>query len=113
MEKHLLVAVGRTCYLALPRHTSLTEGHCLIVPMAHVSTSVLLDEDVWEEVQMFRRALTRMFSAGEEEEDCVFFESCLFLRSQPHLVIECVPLPREVGDTAPMYFQKAIQVRFF
>ena len=25
------------------------------------------------------------------------------------MVLECVPLPREIGDLAPMYFQKAIQ----
>ena len=25
------------------------------------------------------------------------------------MLLECVPIPREVGETAPMYFQKAIQ----
>ena len=32
------------------------------------------------------------------------------LRHHPHMVLECVPLPKELGETAPMYFQKAIQV---
>lgn len=45
-----------------------------------------------------------------EDEDCVFFESAMALKHHPHMVIECVPIPKEIGDMAPMYFQKAIQV---
>ena len=43
-------------------------------------------------------------------QDCVFFESALHLRRGPHMVVECVPVPEEAGEMAPMYFQKAIQV---
>ena len=108
MQKHLLVAVGRTCHLSLPAHASLTDGHCIIAPLGHVAASTLLDEDVWREMQEFRSALVRLYAA--EDEDCVFFESCLNVRGQrSHLKLECVPLPREMGDVAPMYFQKAIQ----
>lgn len=106
--KHLMVAVGKTCYLMLPSHTSLTQDHCLIVPMSHVKCSTLLDEDVYEEVQTFRKALVKMFQA-EGGRDCVFFECAMGLKGHPHMVVECVPLPREMGDMAPMYFQKAIQ----
>ena len=45
-------------------------------------------------------------------QDCVFFESALHLRRGPHMAVECVPVPEEAGEMAPMYFQKAIQVRF-
>jgi Protein similar to CwfJ C-terminus 1 len=34
-SKHLMVSMGRSVYLALPGHTSMAEGHCLIVPMNH------------------------------------------------------------------------------
>ena len=44
-------------------------------------------------------------------QDCVFFESALHLRRGPHMAVECVPVPEEAGEMAPMYFQKAIQVR--
>ncbi|XP_065557201.1 CWF19-like protein 2 [Artemia franciscana] len=104
--KHLIVSVGSKAYLALPAHTPLTSGHCLIIPAQHISCSVQADEDVWEEIQRFRRALVSMLS--EEEEDCVFFESAMNLKKWPHMVTECVPLPREVGDLAPIYFKKAI-----
>ena len=112
MQKHLLIALGRTCYLALPAHASLTEGHALIVPLHHATCATTLDEDVWEEMQMFRKALTRMYDDAEfdeDREDVVFFESAVFLKSRPHMVLEAVPLSREAGETAPMYFQKAIQ----
>jgi len=108
--KHLLIAAGKKCYLALPAHQPLTEGHCYVAPMEHVSSGALADEDVWREAMDFRKALTTMFASGEEEEDCVFFSSCLRVRGGRRQIwrMECVPLPKEAGETAPMYFQKAI-----
>ena len=72
-----------------------------------MACSTLLDEDVFAEIQSFRRALCRMFEANGDQ-DCVFFEIAKGLKRHPHMVIQCVPLPREMGDMAPMYFQKAI-----
>lgn len=40
--------------------------------------------------------------------DCVFFETAQNLRSQPHTVIECVPMKHGVASNGPMYFKKAI-----
>jgi hypothetical protein len=59
-----MVAVGRTCYLAVPEHVSLTEGHCLIVPLSHDKCATLLDEDVCAEIDEFKRALSEMFRDG-------------------------------------------------
>jgi len=44
-----------------------------------------------------------MFS--DLDEDCVFMETCMKLKRYPHMVIECVPLPKEIGDMAPIYFK--------
>ncbi|GLH06534.1 CWF19-like protein 2 homolog [Gryllus bimaculatus] len=106
MLKHLMIALGSKVYLSLPAHQSLTEGHCLISPIHHVPCATQLDEDVWDEMSSFRKALVAMFL--EQDQDCVFFESAMHLRRFPHMVLECVPVPREVGDTAPIYFKKAI-----
>ena len=35
----------------------------------------------------------------------VFLETCKQLRKQHHMIIECVPLPKETGDMAPVYFK--------
>lgn len=40
-----------------------------------------------------------------QEEDVVFLEICKQLRKQHHMIIECVPLPKETGDMAPVYFK--------
>ncbi|RXN24257.1 CWF19 2 [Labeo rohita] len=56
LPKHLIVAVGNkaryiTVYLCLPNCVSLTEGHCLIVPIQHHTAATGLDEDIWSEIQ--------------------------------------------------------------
>ncbi|XP_027419661.1 CWF19-like protein 2 isoform X2 [Bos indicus] len=104
--KHLIVAIGVKVYLCLPNVRSLTEGHCLIVPLQHHRAATLLDEDIWEEIQMFRKSLVKMFE--EKGLDCIFLETNMNMKKQYHMVYECIPLPKEVGDMAPIYFKKAI-----
>jgi len=106
MLKHLFIAKGEKCYLCLPPYKSLTEGHCLIVPIYHYACATDIDEDVWNEMQVFRKVLTSMFK--DQDEDVVFFESAMRLQNMPHMAWNCVPVPIEIGDTAPIYFKKAI-----
>ncbi|XP_023257629.1 CWF19-like protein 2 [Seriola lalandi dorsalis] len=106
LQKHLVVALGSKVYLSLPAGVSMTEGHCLICPLQHHCSATGLDEDVWSEMQLFRRALVRMFES--QELDCVFMETHMNPRRRQHMVLECIPLPRELGDMAPIYFKKAI-----
>jgi len=104
--KHLIVAIGVKVYLCLPNFRSLTEGHCLIVPLQHHRAATLLDEDVWEEIQMFRKSLVKMFE--DKGLDCIFLETHMGMKKHCHMVYECIPLPKEVGEMAPIYFKKAI-----
>ncbi|XP_071539626.1 uncharacterized protein [Panulirus ornatus] len=106
MPKHLIVALGTKSYVCLPNHESLTPGHCHIVPVHHIACSVQSDEDLWSEIQTFRKSLVKMFNSRGE--DCIFFEITKKLKHYPHMVITCIPLPREIGDMAPIYFKKAI-----
>uniref|UniRef100_A0A8D3E001 CWF19-like protein 2 n=1 Tax=Scophthalmus maximus TaxID=52904 RepID=A0A8D3E001_SCOMX len=106
LQKHLIVAIGSKAYLSLPAGVSMTEGHCLICPLQHHCSATGLDEDVWSEMQLFRRTLVRMFES--QELDCVFMETHMNPRRRQHMVLECIPLPRELGDMAPIYFKKAI-----
>ncbi|XP_074906106.1 CWF19-like protein 2 isoform X1 [Buteo buteo] len=106
LPKHLIIAIGTKVYLSLPSNQSLTEGHCLIAPLQHHTAATLLDEDIWEEVQVFRNALVKMFEA--KDLDCVFLEMNMSMKKRYHMVYECIPLPKEVGDMAPIYFKKAI-----
>ncbi|XP_072677912.1 CWF19-like protein 2 isoform X2 [Canis lupus baileyi] len=105
-QNKLFMRMASKVYLCLPNFQSLTEGHCLIVPLQHHRASTLLDEDVWEEIQMFRKSLVKMFEV--KGLDCIFLETYMGMKRQCHMVYECIPLPKEVGDMAPIYFKKAI-----
>uniref|UniRef100_A0A3P8ZY04 CWF19-like protein 2 n=1 Tax=Esox lucius TaxID=8010 RepID=A0A3P8ZY04_ESOLU len=106
LQKHLLIAIGTKVYLSLPAGVSLTEGHCLIAPLQHHCSATGLDEDVWTEIQAFRKALVQMFE--NQDQDCVFMETHMNVKRRQHMVLECIPLPRELGDMAPIYFKKAL-----
>uniref|UniRef100_H2ZM96 CWF19-like protein 2 n=1 Tax=Ciona savignyi TaxID=51511 RepID=H2ZM96_CIOSA len=105
--KHLIISIGRVSYLRLPPHRPLQPGHCLIVPMHHCNTGTALDENVWDEMRKFMQSLRNMFL--KQDNDCVFLQTCIMLQKSHHFVVECVPLPKELGDLAPIYFKKAIQ----
>ncbi|CAG7831460.1 unnamed protein product [Allacma fusca] len=107
LPRNLVISTGEKSFLCLPPYQSITEGHCLIVPMYHVPSATQLDEDVWEEMQKFRRSIVTMFS--DINQDVVIFESAMFLKKHPHMYLECVPMPKETGELAPIYFKKAIQ----
>ena len=47
-----------------------------------------------------------MFS--DQGDDCVFMEMCKGLKYMPHMFIECIPMPRETGDLAPMFFKVSV-----
>lgn len=54
-------------------------------------------------LQEFRKCLVRMFLS--QDEDVLFFESARQLNQFPHMVLNCVPVPKETGDMAPIYFK--------
>lgn len=102
-----MIAMGTTSYLAIPYHEALQSGHCLIIPMQHITCSTQLDEDTWNEITEFRKALTRMFA--KQSKDVIFFEIANYLHKKPHMIIHCIPSDNENYEMAPMYFKKAIQ----
>ncbi|EYB82464.1 hypothetical protein Y032_0359g3420 [Ancylostoma ceylanicum] len=103
LAKHAVVAVGIHTYLAVAEWDGLDEQHCLIIPTEHVSSSVQLDENVWDEMRIWRKGLAALWRANDQ--DCLFLEMSRNVAANQHLVIECVPVPVEVGDTAPIYFK--------
>ncbi|XP_028400015.1 CWF19-like protein 2 [Dendronephthya gigantea] len=107
LAKHLIIAIGLKVYLTLPVNQSLTDGHCLIAPIMHHTAGTMVDEDIWSEIQIFKKGLTKMFE--EMGKDVVFMEMNRSLHRKRHMMIECVPVDKEVGDMAPIYFKKAIQ----
>lgn len=106
MLKHLMVSMGENVYLALPSFEPLTDGHCLIIPIRHTPCATQLDENEWSDILNVRKSLVKLFH--QINEDVIFFECAMNLHRFPHMVIECIPLPKEEGAMAPIYFKKAI-----
>ncbi|XP_065364643.1 CWF19-like protein 2 homolog [Calliphora vicina] len=107
IKKELLICVGENVYLALPWYQGLQPGHCMIIPNQHATCCTQIDEDIWAEVNDFRKALTRMFAS--QHKDVIFFEIANRLHKRPHLVIHCIPIRESDGEMAPFYFKKAIE----
>ncbi|KAI9496028.1 CwfJ C-terminus 1-domain-containing protein-like protein [Zychaea mexicana] len=101
-----MVSLATQTYLALPNVQELTPGHCLIVPIQHVTSMLECDDDVWDEVRNFQKCLLQMFN----EQGCgvVFMETVTNLRSHRHTAIECIPIPYGVYEEAPAYFKESI-----
>ena len=47
-----MVSLGYRAYLALPNVVEMTRGHCLIVPVQHVTSTLECDDDVWDEIRV-------------------------------------------------------------
>ncbi|KAI8331634.1 CwfJ C-terminus 1-domain-containing protein-like protein [Blakeslea trispora] len=101
-----LVSLATTCYLALPQVHELTPGHCMIVPLQHVSSMLECDDDVWTEVRNFQKCLMKMFHA--QNKGCIFMETVTNVRSQRHTAIEVIPVPYGTYEDAPAYFKEGI-----
>ncbi|KAL3090305.1 hypothetical protein niasHS_006757 [Heterodera schachtii] len=110
-EKHSIVAYGLKTYLSVVSWDGLSPEHCYIAPMAHCASLVQMDEDVYEEMKLWMKGLVAMWRDEKGEDggmDCVFVETAINIREQQHMSIECIPLPKELGELAPIYFKKAI-----
>ena len=111
--KHLIVAIGEQCFLALPPRGTLAAGHCWIVPMSPTVSLTSASEDLLNEVSEFKKALVAMLKA--DDEDCVFMETVTdtgrkgIPNTNRNTYLECVPLSAELGSMSPMYFKNALE----
>ena len=39
----------------------------------------------------------------------VFLETCKHLKKQHHMIIECIPMPKEIGEMSPIYFKVGLK----
>lgn len=106
MLKHMIIAMDSEICLSLPQYTSLTIGHCIITPLQHIACQLQLDENIWEKLKLFKRALYKMFM--DQNQYPVFYEIYKSSYKFSHMRLECVPIPKEIGELAPIYFKKAL-----
>ncbi|KQK13288.1 hypothetical protein BRADI_1g09173v3 [Brachypodium distachyon] len=105
--KHLVVAIGNFTYLMLPQFEPVVPGHFIILPLQHESATRGIDRNIWEEIRNFKKCLLKMFA--QQDKDVIFMETVICLAKQRrHCIIECIPVPLEVSNKAPMYFKKSL-----
>ena len=101
-----IVSLATRTYLTLPTEPEISDGGAVIVPIQHRTNLLECDDDEWEELRNFMKSLTRMYHA--QGRAVLFYENAAFPGRQPHAALNAVPIPFELGDTAPAFFREAI-----
>ncbi|KFV03330.1 CWF19-like 2, partial [Pterocles gutturalis] len=107
LSKHLIIAIGTkhgNVNARMPKIKNKIASRKLFIVLHLIFLTLPIDFTSFS--RMFRNALVKMFEA--KDLDCVFLETNMSMKKRYHMVYECIPLPKEVGDMAPIYFKKAI-----
>lgn len=105
-----LVSLATRVYLTLPTSPEITPyGLCAsIVPIQHRTSLLDCDDDEWEEIRNFMKSLSRFYFSHKPSYTIIFYENAAHDGRKRHASLEAVPLPLDLGDTAPAFFREAI-----
>lgn len=101
-----IVSLATRVYLTLPTEPEISEGGACIIPVQHRDNLLECDDDEWEEIRNFMKSLTRMYH--DQGRDVIFYENAAAPHCRKHAGMEVVPLPYNLGETAPAFFKEAI-----
>lgn len=103
-----LLALGTRVFLTLPTEPELkgAEGGAVVVPINHRTNLLECDDDEWEEIRNFMKSLTRLYH--EQGRDVVFYENAAAPHRHLHAALIAVPIPWELGETAPAFFRESM-----
>ncbi|ELR08468.1 hypothetical protein VC83_01244 [Pseudogymnoascus destructans] len=101
-----IVSLGTRTFLTLPTTPEIADGGAVIVPIAHRTNLLECDDDEWDEIRNYMKSLTRMYH--DQGRAVIFYENAAAPNRRPHAALQAVPLPYELGDTAPAFFREAI-----
>ncbi|OMP88450.1 Pre-mRNA-splicing factor cwf19, partial [Diplodia seriata] len=101
-----IVSLGTRVYLTLPTEPEVSEGGACIIPIQHRINLLECDDDEWEEIRNFMKCLIRMYH--DQGRDVVFYENAASPHRKRHASLNAVPIPYDLGETAPAFFREAI-----
>ncbi len=101
-----VISLGTRTYLTLPTKPELSEGGAIIVPIQHRTNLLECDDDEWEEIRNFMKSLTRMYH--DQGRSVMFYENAAMPQRKMHAAMNVVPLPYDLGETAPAFFKEAM-----
>ncbi|KAG5982818.1 hypothetical protein E4U55_001312 [Claviceps digitariae] len=100
-----VVSLATRVFLTLPPEPEISPGGAIIVPLSHRVNLLECDDDEWEEIRNFMKALTRMYH--QQGREVVFYENAATPHRHLHAAMVAVPIPYSEGATAPAYFKEA------
>lgn len=89
VDADLVIDVGDYCYCAMAKG-SLVDGHVLLLPIEHVSSTLSLPESALEELERYKRALRKLYKS--QGKTTVFFERCLQFKGGAHAHLQVLAL---------------------
>ncbi|KAF1930978.1 cell cycle control protein cwf19 [Didymella exigua CBS 183.55] len=101
-----IISLGTRTFLTLPTEPEISDGGAVIVPIQHRTNLLECDDDEWEEIRNFMKSLTRMYH--DQGRDVLFYENAANPGRKLHAAMNAVPIPFELGETAPAFFREAI-----
>ncbi|KAF2189424.1 cell cycle control protein cwf19 [Zopfia rhizophila CBS 207.26] len=101
-----IVSLATRVFLTLPTEPEISEGGAVITPIQHRTNLLECDEDEWEEIRNFMKCLTRMYH--DQGRDVIFYENAAAPHKNLHAAMNVVPIPFELGETAPAFFRESI-----
>ncbi|KAK0661618.1 putative cell cycle control protein cwf19 [Cercophora samala] len=103
-----VISLATRTYLTLAPSPELTgaEGGAVIVPLSHRTNLLECDDDEWEEMRNFMKSLTRLYH--DQGREVLFYENAAAPQRRLHAAMVAVPIPYELGDTAPAFFREAM-----
>ncbi|KAK2599156.1 Pre-mRNA-splicing factor cwf19 [Conoideocrella luteorostrata] len=100
-----VVSLATRVFITLATEPEVSPGGAVIAPISHRGNLLECDDDEWEEMRNFMKALTRMYH--EQGRDVVFYENAAAPHRHLHAAMVAVPIPYSEGATAPAYFKEA------
>jgi len=103
-----VISLATRVFMTLPTEPELSgaEGGAVIVPISHRTNLLECDDDEWEEMRNFMKSLTRLYH--DQGREVIFYENAAAPHRRMHAALIAVPIPYDLGDTAPAFFKEAI-----
>ncbi|KUI63681.1 Pre-mRNA-splicing factor cwf19 [Cytospora mali] len=103
-----IIALGTRVYLTLPTEPELkgAEGGAVMVPISHRTNLLECDDDEWEEMRNFMKSLVRLYH--DQGREVIFYENAAAPHRRLHAALVAVPIPWDLGATAPAFFRESM-----
>lgn len=103
-----IIALGTRVYLTMATEPELkgAEGGAVVAPISHRTNLLECDDDEWEEIRNFMKSLTRLYH--EQGREVVFYENAAAPHRHLHAALIAIPIPWDLGDTAPAFFRESM-----